>query len=147
MKKIITNWIYKFELNFDYSIFAGALRKKIIAIHYEHLENVEIVVKKIIVANRRFWKYLNYNSRTKEFLTNLFVSFEKEHELIASMIEYKETVTDEEKYLSCKGNISAIINAKRRFNKIRNNKVEIKSFIGQYIHSKRFAIKYKLQYN
>jgi hypothetical protein len=147
MKNLITNWIDKFEFNFDYSIFAGRLRDKILRAHNVHSVNVDMLITKIIVGNRRFGKFLNGNSRVKFFLTTILESFEKEHELMVSMIEFKEVGRDEQKYLMCKHRISAIIRAKRRFSKIRNNKEEMKSFLEQYINNKRFATKYKLQHN
>jgi hypothetical protein len=147
MKNLITNWIDKFEFNFDYSIFAGRLRNKILKFHNVHSVNVDLLITKIVVSNRRFGKFLNGNTRVKAFLTTLFESFEKEHETMFSMIEFKEVSRDEQRYLLCKHRISAIIRAKRRFSKIRNNKEEMKSFLEQYINNKRFAVKYKLQHN
>ena len=133
----------KFVSNLQNDTFASKFRRMLMKFN----DYLEMAVKFIILTRRRFDKYSNGMLRVKRFLMKNISDFEKDHRMIVSLIDDR-SLDDEgnmERYLRCKNRVSATLKANRRIMSFKvTNDDEMKSYLAEYIHRKRFSNTYEL---
>lgn len=153
MRNFITKKLEQFELSYQKSIFAHRLKglsllNKLGEMFIYTSEKVYLFSKYCYVRAILFTKYVYGKRRTKYFMSNLLDDFEREHNILFSLIEFKETDKRWQEYMVQKNKICILIRAKRRFTKIVNkNNIEIKELLSEYINQKRFEREYKYSIN
>lgn len=141
----ITKKLSKFEMQIQKSIFAKELFKK-----YSYFINkasyfLERFSKRCYITVLLAYKYLFGKIRVKNFLYKLLDSFEEEHNILFSMIEFKETRDRKEKYLFHKHRISCLIRAKKRLiNLSQKKRIDTTPILSEYITAKRYNQKYNI---
>ena len=133
----------KFVSNLQNDTVASKFRRMLMKFN----DYLEMAVKFIILTRRRFDKYSNGMLRVKRFLMKNISDFEKDHRMIVSLIDDR-SLDDEgnmERYLRCKNRVSATLKANRRIMSFKvTNDDEMKSYLAEYIHRKRFSNTYEL---
>jgi len=148
MIKRETKKLFKFELNEQKSIFAKELIIKSVTISESVAMTLDKIAHRVKNTSVLVYKYLLGRNRTRLFLYDLINSFEEEHNILFSMIEFKEANDRRDKYLFHKHRISCLIRAKKRLvNLSQKNKFDTKDFLTEYITQKRFKQQYSLQPN
>jgi hypothetical protein len=143
LEKIITKKLYEFEMAFQNSIFAKELYIKLKKFFVVAFDKTDVFAKKLTIKIILLYKFLNGRNRKKYFLFKLLDSFSKQHELLFSMIEFKEFDKRSDEYQRLVNNIKAIMRANKRFNSISKSKAsEMKYLLSEYIMQKRFVEKY-----
>jgi hypothetical protein len=141
----ITKKLSKFEMQIQKSIFAKELLRKQNYYSGRVSYYLELISKRCYISGLFAYKYLLGRIRVKNFLYKLLDSFEEEHNILFSMIEFKETRDRKEKYLFHKHRISCLIRAKKRLiNLSQKKRIDTTPILSEYITTKRYNQKYNI---
>jgi hypothetical protein len=141
-EKILTKRIEKFVSNLKNPIFADRFLGKLSAFNQGVGDGTEKAINCIVKTCRKVSKYTYGKDRIKRFLINNINDFEKDHNYIVDVIEVGDVKDNLERYLACKGRISAILRANRRMNLLTDN-TRMQSYINEYLTRQRFEKKYQ----